>query len=1257
MFTAVLFVSAVSEAQGSITPLPVSGCTDGSYVLNPGSNAGLVSDCKALVAVRNHWTGRSDNAGLPGTHPLRTWGSGNSAVGSWAGVSVRGQRVIGVDLIVSRNAGASRISGALPAQLGDLSRLISLDLGNNNLTGEIPEELGDLAALAHLNLNGNKLRGSIPEELGDLSRLTVLKLGSNNLTGPIPEELGELTKLTYLNLDGNKLRGSIPEELGDLSRLTVLQLGNNNLTGEIPEELGDLTKLRHLNLDGNKLRGSIPEELGDLSRLIFLNLGSNNLTGEIPEELGELTVLAYLYLNGNKLRGSIPEELGDLSNLTVLDLGSNKLTGEMPEELGNLTKLVHLILSSNKLRGGIPEELGELTRLRSLYLHTNELRGEIPRELEDLTRLQTLSIGSNQLSGSVPEELGDLSPSKSGSLTGLYICRNMLSVTLPVDLRSVKGDASGCALAPGGLGATAGDGQVTLRWTDPGNASIRGYQYRVCEPGGLNCGAWARIPGSGAGTASYVADELENDEDYLFQLRAINGKGPGMSAEVGERPGLPEPPTVDAGSDQAVGEGEAVTLSGSVTGAEGRELTYLWEQTGGTPTVTLSGADTVTAGFTAPSQIISNAALVFRLTVSDGVNSVGDTVTITVKAGANDAPTADAGDDRTVEEGETVTLDGSGSSDPEGDALSYAWWKGDVFSYELEKSGPEVTLSSSRTKSPTFTAPKQLVEDADLVFSLVVTDARGLASKVDLVTITVTAGANDAPTADAGDDQTVDEGKTVTLDGSGSGDPEGETLTYAWTKKSGPAVTLSSSTAQSPTFTAPVQLASDAVFVFSLVVTDARGLSSTADTVTVTVKANNAPTADAGDDRTVAEGAAVTLDGSGSRDPEGETLTYAWTKKSGPAVTLSSSTAQSPTFTAPVQLASDAVFVFSLVVTDARGLASSADTVTVTVTAGPNDAPTADAGEDQKVDEGAAVTLDGSGSSDPEGTALTYAWTQTGGTTVTLSSSTAQSPTFTVPTQVANPTLVFSLVVTDARSLASSAEKVTVTVNNAPTADAGDDRTVVSGSSVTLNGSGSSDPDNDPLTYSWEQTSGTTVTLSNANAAKASFTAPSALGKYEFELTVSDRTRSATDSVVITVRAPIIIYRYNDDTFYRRGTSLPSAPTASTGTPSGWSTSNPGPTSTEGVYSVTRTQTLRNSVVVSASYGSVSKVSDPEPPEPPQRKLLKTQVSCGKWWYVVLPLHPPQRFYRRRCTEIKTYSLPPLVETRTYTEISRIILR
>ena len=74
--------------------------------------------------------------------------------------------------------------------------------------------------------------------------------------------------------------------------------------------------------------------------------------------------------------------------------------------------------------------------------------------------------------------------------------------------------------------------------------------------------------------------------------------------------------------------------------------------------------------------------------------------------------------------------------------------------------------------------------------------------------------------------------------------------------------------------------------------------SAVASTVT-SIPANHVPTANAGADQTVEAGASVTLDGSGSSDRDGDGLTYLWTQRAGPTVTLSSAAAVSPTFTAP----------------------------------------------------------------------------------------------------------------------------------------------------------------------------------------------------------------------------------------------------------------------------------------------------------------------------------------------------------------------
>src|SRR5690606_32002759 len=133
--------------------------------------------------------------------------------------------------------------------------------------------------------------------------------------------------------------------------------------------------------------------------------------------------------------------------------------------------------------------------------------------------------------------------------------------------------------------------------------------------------------------------------------------------------------------------------------------------------------------------------------------------------------------------------------------------------------------------------------------------------------------ANTPPAADAGLDRTATIGETVELDGSGSTDIDGDSLTYAWTlaAPSGSAATLSNATAVRPTFTIDVPGA----YVATLVVNDGTA-DSEPDSVTIETR-NSAPRADAGSDWTVAVWALVELGGPGSSGPEGGLVwAYTW---------------------------------------------------------------------------------------------------------------------------------------------------------------------------------------------------------------------------------------------------------------------------------------------------------------------------------------------------------------------------------------------
>jgi LmbE family N-acetylglucosaminyl deacetylase len=123
-----------------------------------------------------------------------------------------------------------------------------------------------------------------------------------------------------------------------------------------------------------------------------------------------------------------------------------------------------------------------------------------------------------------------------------------------------------------------------------------------------------------------------------------------------------------------------------------------------------------------------------------------------------------------------------------------------------------------------------------------------------------------------------------------------------------------------------------------------------------------------------------------------------------------------------------------------------------------------DAGYAQTVEPGALVHLSGSASSDQSGHALTYSWAQVGGSTVALSGAQTATPSFSAPS--GGSELTFSLVVRDGVT-ASAAATVTVAVEGeqpAPVAVPGAPQTVASGAAVALDGSGSYDPEGEPLT-------------------------------------------------------------------------------------------------------------------------------------------------------------------------------------------------
>ena len=461
-------------------------------------------------------------------------------------------------------------------------------------------------------------------------------------------------------------------------------------------------------------------------------------------------------------------------------------------------------------------------------------------------------------------------------------------------------------------------------------------------------------------------------------------------------------PTAEAGSDITINQGESTTLT--ATGGD----TYLWSTGDTTASITVNPTQTTN----------------YEVTVTKNGCSSTDTVRVTVSAPAppTGTVTADAGKDQTICEGNSATLTASGGT-------SYQWSTGET--------------TASITVNPTQTT----------TYSVEVSD--GTSSDTDEVVVAVEA----LPTAEAGSDITINQGESTTLTAAG-GD------TYLWSTGD-----TTASITVNPTQTTNYE-----------VTVTKNGCSST-DTVRVTVSAPAPPTgtvtADAGKDQTICEGNSATLTASGGTSYQwstGETTasitvnptqttTYSVevsdgtssdtdevvvavealpTAEAGSDITINQG--ESTTLTATggdtylwstgdttASITVNPTQTTNYEVTVTKNGCSSTDTVRVTVSAPapPTGTVTADAGKDQTICEGNSATLTASGGT-------SYQWS-TGETTASITVN---------PTQ----TTTYSVEVSDGTS--SDTDEVVVTVNSAPQAKAGSNRTIKQGETVVLSASG-----------------------------------------------------------------------------------------------------------------------------------------------------------------------------------------------------------
>ena len=386
-------------------------------------------------------------------------------------------------------------------------------------------------------------------------------------------------------------------------------------------------------------------------------------------------------------------------------------------------------------------------------------------------------------------------------------------------------------------------------------------------------------------------------------------------------------PVAKIGESRDIRVGDKITLDGGESNdSDGEIISFQW----------IENNETLGTGVKLKDYITSVAGIhtiLLIVTDDDGLRD-SDSVDINVSE-KNSPPIANAGEDRHIHIDEKVTLDANNSLDPDGEIVAYEWKEED----EVLSTGVKLKDYASKVSGVHEIKLKVLDNDG--------------ASGEDKLYIFVLD--NNAPIADAGDDKAMDIGGRVTLSAERSKDSDGEIISYEWREDDrviGTGVKLIDYTTEIA-----------GIHTIILTVVDDNGLSGS-DSVYVNVMGNYAPIAYAGEDKTIRVNETVTLDGSTSQDKDGHIMSYQWRE----GVEILGTGEKLRNYSSNVV----GEHTIILTVQDNNG-AISTDSVIVNVVSA-NIPPIADAGEDKNITVNEKVTLDGRGSSDSDGTIVSYEW-------------------------------------------------------------------------------------------------------------------------------------------------------------------------------------------------------------------------------------------------------------------------------------------
>ena len=729
-----------------------------------------------------------------------------------------------------------------------------------------------------------------------------------------------------------------------------------------------------------------------------------------------------------------------LDSLEILDLSHNQLTNVSP--MANLKRLQELDLQDNRIDD--IQALSRLENLTALQLQANQISDISP--LQNISQLSSLGLNENPLS--------DISPlEKLTRLKKLQLANVRITTITPIS-----------------------------RLTQLSHLTIANNQVVDITPlNRLQKLEYLDL----AGNRIRDFSPLDNLLFLLFFNTSNNN------------PVINNPPVADAGENQTIsGEQTNVTLSAANSrDVDGEIVSYRWQLTANpeNANATINNADSLQSTLS----VDVKGEYIVQLTVTDD-KGASDTTRISINyTGTN--PIANAGNDQTFTIGQTVLLDGSLSTDPDGDPLEQYQWQ-----LISRPSGSDARLQDA-DKTVASLSP-----DISGEYQIQLTVRAG--AEESLPDIVLVSSNNIKPVANAGADQSVKVDANISLDASASFDLDGQPLSFQWTLKEQP-TNSTTSLSREDVLRPDLHIDAAGTYVVELRVSDPE-LQSEIDPLVLTTD-NTSPIANAGYDQLTSVNEVVVLDGRNSYDPDKQPLQYQWSLVGKPQDSNATLT-DANKMQSLLNIDKAGQYIAQLIVSD--GVNNSEPDTTLVST--DRLAPIAQPGADVFASTGETLILDGSASSAVNSNTLAFRWS--------LISKPEESQSRLINPDTATPSIALDLagdylvqlIVNDGLQNSQPENLLISTRNLRPVAIVGNDQRYTAGEMVNLDGSLSFDPNQDPLNFAWSlitQPEFSALRLSDPAAASPVLDTLWE-GTYAIQLIVDDgRLTSLPDTLVIEV--------------------------------------------------------------------------------------------------------------------------------------------